>query len=242
MKEKVPLKKELIEGLSYILLPGKSLRANSDHPQAYRVYQYWKEFWGGFYQSVKSEEQLRADEFMRQDVVAALLQGDRVVGLHTYCFFDLESASTRDHSYFGLYTDLDFHQLKKQGFRKLMTMEFLTTHSDWRKSLIGLSLAEVLVGCGIKVLQAAELDASITIARKDYKVPDFAERVGFRTLRAGLVRHNCPCELMVCPAQNPEQTMTSETSHYVDYFWKRRQDFTELTTPHQERSNGRRAA
>jgi hypothetical protein len=229
MADKIELKRDLIEGLSYVLFPGKVLGPMSQSSLYEKAFIYWRDFWSEFYASNHSGEPFRADEFFRQDLVAALYDGDEVVAVHTYCLFDLSYRPSREHSYFALYNDLDLQNLKRLGLTEVMTMEFMAMNPKWRKSAIGISLAEILVACGVKILQSLHLDASITIARQDYKVPDFAKRVGFKTLRGGLERHNCPCELMYCPNEGLEQSLSADVAHYVDYFWNRRQDLSGRT-------------
>ncbi len=230
MKPVVPVQSDKIDNLSYILFPAKALGTFPQQKLYQYAYAYWRDFWREFYSSQESPEGFRTDEFYRQNMVAGLFQGDEVVAVHTYTFFDLRYTATQEHSYFSLYSELDLQRLKTLGLNQVMTMEFMAMNPAFRKSVVGISLAEVMVACGVHILRAAGLDASITIAREDYKVPEFARRVGFKTLRAGLSRHHCPCELMYLPLNDLVQNLSPEVQHYVQYFWDRRVDTSGLTT------------
>jgi hypothetical protein len=215
--------------LEYVLMPGRIEAGHPDLERHNRLYEFWKAIWGDFYRQAHSEETLKADDFVRADVAAGLFHEDRPVGVHLYTFFNLGSSAALDHTYWKSYSELDIAKLRRRDVRQVMTMEFFAMSPEWRKGLVGISLAEVLVGCGLKVFESSGAEAVATIARKDVKVPDIGVRYGFETLSADLERHNHPVDLIAMFRGKVKEHPSADVRDYVDRYWRRRQDSTGLT-------------
>jgi hypothetical protein len=220
-----------VSALKYTLVPGAcDYRATDSICDVYnRVYEFWKDFWTGVLRDNRSPETLNCDAFQRPLITAILHNEKEIAALHMYSAFDLRQLSHRDHSYFRMSYPQEFvDNLRAQGHRSLLTMEFLTVSPNWRKSRLGFSLADVIMSLGIKIFQQLEMDCFVTLARGDVKVPQLLKRINFETHGEVLERHNTPCEAMMLPASRIVSHPDPVIADLVEHFWKSREDFSDL--------------
>lgn len=223
-------KQELLQGLEYVIFSGRGT-GNPENPERQnQAYLYWKRFWSDFYEKAGQSGSFSGENFYRQDFVTALFAGDQVVGLHLYSLFRIDELASREHRYFKSFPEGFIDSLKEMGVRRVMSLEYLTVDPGWRKSECGLSLAEVLIGCGTRFFRTQEIQALIAPARADgTKVAEKTYRYGFDCFQSGLQMLGCPIDIIVGFRDKIHHHPSSEVMGQVERLWSRRQDYTGRT-------------
>jgi hypothetical protein len=217
-----------IEDLEYVIIPGKGF-LDSDAKIHDQAYLYWKSFWSDVYAQAGSPESFCPDDFLRQDLITMLKRGDEVIALHLYSTFYINQIAPHDHRYFKFYPPSFFEFMRQKGANHVISFEFLTVDPGWRKSICGVSLAEVLASCGIHCMKALGADAAIAPARSDNKVNEMAYRIGFDCFQADVVKRNFKVDLIVCFSERGRSHPDSEIKRLADHFWENRKDLSGLT-------------
>lgn len=216
-----------INNLQFTIMPGCSYFLGSSElcDVHNRAYVFWKNFWINVLEMNNSNESLNLDSFYRPYITTLLHNEDEIAGMHMYSAFDLRQISHKEHSYFQLsYPNEFLTSLYESGVESLLTMEFLTVSPNWRKSLIGFSLAEVIMSLGIKIFQSLDIDCFITLARADVKVPDLLRKINFTRYGEMLQRHNTPCEAMLLNRKDVISHPDARIDNLVNKFWNERED------------------
>ena len=223
--------KDLLQNVQYIILPGQ-LPPGSPWTQLHnRVYRYWVEFWHKVFLSNKVEERVDFKAaFFRMSAIPVLMHQEQIVGLHMYCFFNIEQDSNSDHDYFQSERGSKFIEiLKSRNVSQVMSMEFLTIDPAWRKRSVGVSLGAILGSLGSRIQRSTGVGASTTIARKDLGVDALARDFGFENVTEGLSMFNTPVVFQCLFSDRIGELSDPESKNYVDRFWSNRIDTTNLT-------------
>jgi hypothetical protein len=224
-----------LDSCKYMVLPGKPA-PNFNGVAIYNsAYDYWKTFWKDVYSQVGEKGDLNTDDFLRQDFIGVLMHDEEIVGMHLYNLFDLSMRAHMDQRFMSKgFGELYFRQLKNKKVKTAMSLEYLTVDPLWRKSVIGISVAEILIGLALKIQKSLDIDAGIGKSRADVKVTQMVERFGAKVLGNKILIHNITTDLIVFfkneITPHPDKTI----NQYVDKFWKYRTDLTARIpkTPH----------
>jgi len=213
--------KSLLNDFRYIVLPGKC-STDSPYINLYnKAYLYWKIFWTEVF---ADKVFVPADNFLRQDFIPVILHKDKIVAIHLYTIFTIFSLSVRDHSYFDVYPASFFQNLEKNHVKTVMSIEYLTANPAWRKSIIGISLAEVMIGASLKYLDYLNMKAAIASTRNDRKVKQMCYNFGFDCFQAGLLFHGYEIVLVVGYRGKVTPHPNNEIEKIISYFWNNKID------------------
>jgi hypothetical protein len=212
-----------IKKLEYVLLSGSEASGDLSrkHDQAYQL---WKKNWQDTFAELKTEAKLKADDFTRQRVISALFSGETAVGLLLHTHFNLDLAAVRDHTYLATYPAHIIEELRAQGCSEVLSMEYLTLHENWRKHLVGVSMAEVILGLGAKVLEASNFSSMIVVTRNAKRVNQILYGYGARCLVPNLTKHNVSVDLVSLDHGKTHPGKDEEVNQLIEHFWRRRQD------------------
>jgi hypothetical protein len=92
-------------------------------------------------------------------------------------------------------------------------MEFLTVHNDFRKSIIGFSLGEVLIQLSFQLMAEFNSDMTIGVAVKAAGVEKLAMNVGASLIGTDVKRGNLYCNLV---AAAKTDVLSQHPEPYVD--------------------------
>jgi hypothetical protein len=120
--------------------------------------------------------------------------------------------------------------MKFKKSKRAISFEFLTVDPAWRKQDIGISLGEVLIGCGLKWLVTQNGDAAIAPARTDNKVNRMAYTVGSQCFQSGIVKRNFRVDLVTVFRDEIKDNPNPEVQRRVEEYWKNRIDLTQVNT------------
>lgn len=185
--------------LSYVLIPGRSNEIHSLELGGLeihnRAFEFWRQHWDKVFGELDGSSTVASD-FSRHDYVACLISQDKVVALHLYSVFRLDSLADRAHPYFAASFEVEFLQeLWRRGCRKVMSMEYLTVSPDLRLSnpnrTMNTSFGHIVMGLGTHVQRLLAADAAIGPCRCDLKVDRLAKEYGAFTGNQRIM-HNVP--------------------------------------------------
>jgi hypothetical protein len=221
--------RQVLDEISYIILPGK-LPVDSPliemHNQAY---DYWCQFWGKVFEDNGVDPSLRyKDEFCRKELVCLLLHEGKIVGMHLCEFLNLNQSAFREHEYFSHHKgDTFLETLDRKRINHAMIMTYLTIDPEWRKKKVGVSLASVLMSLATKLQCAAGAEVNLGRAREDVGVDSILTDLGGVVLQDRLPMHNTPISIICIYSDKVKELSDSTARHFVEKFWTKRTDYSE---------------
>jgi hypothetical protein len=215
----------LAHSLEYHLVPGNLGIADPSNADLYnRAFAFWKGFWSEVFRTNGTSDQPNPDDFLRQHYLGIFEHRGQPVAMHAHSIFDLRQLAAREHSYLsGYFTEGFFEALVSRGASRVLSTESYSVAPEWRAPKLGVSLAAVMVGLGLKLAQSEGVDASIAVARSDNGGAQMGRSQGWITLDSGLRAHNTPVELMACFPDLMHPHSDDRVAKLVEYFWKKRE-------------------
>ncbi len=224
----------------YYLLPSANPPAHLAQVHN-RVYKFWMEIWTGVLQGLNADPGHLADDFLRQDFIAAICSGTDVVAVHLYSIFSLDTLAARGHRYMtDHYPEVFFQRLSELGVRTVMSLEYLTVNPGYRKQPGKVHIGAVTGALGLRVMNQYGVDAVIAPARRDHKIHEMAYAQGGDCVVPEVSVHNVSCDLIairrekiICP--------DPQVAELRDDLWKNRVHFTATEAVRSLRETGVRA-
>lgn len=216
--------------LSYHLIPGRSSDLSSINSLELhnRAFGFWREQWDQVLTSLDGTK-TEAGDFTRQDVIAAICDEEQILALHLYSLFRLDSAADQNHHYFNSSFEPAFiARMRDEGFKKVMSMEYLTVSPEVRRSSAlretKLSLAHVIMGLGTHMQRALGADAAIGPCRCDVKVDKLAQEFG-AFVGEQREMHNVQVVSAAIPSQGIVSCNRLPERREIDRLWRERTDY-----------------
>lgn len=185
-----------------------------------QTYHFWKQLWVNECASVNKFNEIFADDFFRADLIAVIYSPDQIVGCHLYTYFDLSNPYAREHTYFaGLYNHIS-KILETENIKEVISLEYLSINPNWRKSITGYALADVLIKLSQNVVRHFKFDAGIGTARLLTKVDKKTSNLGFTETDVVVDRHGFECKFMYYKSES-ELPKSSDTNVEIlaSYLW-----------------------
>lgn len=214
-----------IRRMSYVLLPGSGAEGAADRHNL--AYQLWKDSWQKTYSDLKTAAKLKADDFTRQNIVSVLYDGNEAVALMLHSHYNLDLEAIRDHSYFSSYPAEIVNRLRAEGHSNVLSFEYLTLSSKWRKTVVDAPVAKILSGLSVKIVEALGISA-IAVTRVDRGVNQIFSEFGARLLVPNLTMHNVAVDLMKLDCHDIQPGPDAEVTELVELLWHRRNDLAGL--------------
>ncbi len=189
-----------------------------------RVYKLWYKEWQKVFSSDSRNFKPSADDFLRQDLMAVILDSNNVVGFHFYSYFNLRRVETVNHSYFDQIEKSSFEKLKVKNMNIVMSMEYLTVLPDYRKKESHFPWGEILISLGTRVLNSSHADVAFGTPRSDVKVNKMAEKLGCETLQAAVSKYDYKCEVMIFPRDRESVHPDKLIQNQISSLWENRMD------------------
>ncbi len=215
-----------IKNLQYYVLPGNHNYLKNHYNIYDQAYSFWKKFWLDIYTQAGTPESFLPDDFYRQNYLGVLFHKSTFVGSLFSSVFLINSPSTVDHRYFKFYPKEFLEMLKQKNINTLFTVEFLTLNPDYRKSKIGISLSETIIGLSLETFKSNFYDSVIGTARTDVKVNDSCYKFGFECLVPKVERRNFSVDLIAANQKNLSKHPDTNIKKLIDTLWNNRIDST----------------
>lgn len=204
----------------YHLLSAGNIYQRDELPLRNKAYQAWYKLWDQVYKEAGSEFSVSSDEFIRQDIVCVILLKGEVAGVHLYSFFDLDSQADCATKYFKFFSQNYLDTLKSRNVKTLMSMEYLTVPTAFRKSIVGVPLGSTLLQLGTHVFAECDTDCIVAPARNDVKVNEMCYDVGFSCIEKNTVQRNFICDLIACYKGDEKLSDNPLVRELCQYLWQ----------------------
>jgi hypothetical protein len=188
------------------------------------VYSAWKRGWATTYRELQSEAEPQSNEFLRQSFMAAIVCEAEVVGCHLYSFWDLHSRIHLENPYFADYPESVLEAFRSRGASDVMTMEYLYVSPQWRKSLTGISYAEILLSLALRILSQVDAAAAIGIARNDRKMNSVIYRKGAECMATDLIMHHVDVDIISVFQGAAIEDLIGQENDIFERLWAERID------------------
>lgn len=115
-----------------------------------------------------------------------------------------------------------------------MSIESLTVDSNWRKSKIGISLGEVLIGSSLRYESVLNIDANIAPTRNDRGVNKLCYNFGFSCFKSNLDYKGFEIDLVAGFKNKVRLSSDPMVNRFIDHLWASRVDLTNETASNPE--------
>lgn len=191
------------------ILPGKISGDASAVDSYNEAYQFWKRFWTDeMAKSGGDHRYVDADDFLRQNEILVVTEGDQIISMVMSTVYDLSIPSERDSKYFS---KVDAPVIKKimDSGSVISTIEFLAVNPDWRGAKPGAPMSAVMIGLALQRGAALGAHACVGMPRVDNRVNVTAQGFGAHAL-GRVVKVNIECEIV---AFYPDKITTHPNPH-----------------------------
>jgi hypothetical protein len=219
--EKIP---DLL-GYRLFILPGRC-PAEFGHVAFHNeVYEFWKAFWSNVFKENGSASSPDANTFYRQDFVAVIMKGEKIVGTVFFTENNLASDVISEISYFSRPHVSEFaQQMRKSKVYTLSTLEMLTVAPEFRKRLAGISFGTVLIGLVMEAFKASEAAVVFGPVRTDNGADKLLFDFGWKLVSEGYSMHGTPVALSALFRADLKPSENALHQKLIDHLWRHRTD------------------
>ena len=174
-----------LNALRVVYLPGS-------HPEASRVadyrkaYEMWCQVWTQFFRDLPEARDLFADQFTRQEEIAALFHGEQCIGMSFFRWVDFNLVDQTRDSYFKLWGKADLESLLREG-SMICVPSFLTVSPDFRRDRCNFDVRRLVLGLVTKRFEASTGDAMPVVTRNAKGVNEVFYSMGAQPIRKDVV-------------------------------------------------------
>ncbi len=216
----------LASSLRYALVPGRF--APDGALELYQaLFEFWHQNWSQVYKDLGTNKRPCADDFLRQDWIAALLHEQEVVAIHNYHHYDLRCPCHLKASYLEQnFTPFFWSQVKAKGLSQVMSMEALFVSPAWRKAHTGVSLAGVIIALGQRLfILQSPAQALVAPARKDNPTSALAQAMGFEIIQADHPLNNVKVDLLLGQREGLKPPPCNKVSQLTESLWAKKESY-----------------
>lgn len=233
--EKCEYSQGALPTLKCSILPGR-FRYNQTVPELHNTfYSYWKNTWQEFFMKMGcAPESLNLENFLRHSFQIVLHTDSSICGSLLVSTFKCGSKTTLDHPVIKPFPTFVHEIIKSNSHSNCFIGEYLSVHPEFRKSILGLSLADILVGLYNQLF--LELGGAISLAAtvRQAKVDEIAKNFGYQELGSYL-KIGVDCIMLYNLPAGVRQHPNPEIARWTSHFWNTKTDYTE--TFEQKKSN-----
>ena len=218
--------RSVLDGIQCFVLPGRC-PLNFRHVEFYaKTYAFWKGVYTDLYQKSGRPESLCTDSYYRQDHVFSLVHQQDVIGCILCSYHNTQVPTPFDLNYFADLSDEMMGAVRKALAGKLMLMESLTVHPDWRRSSKGLPVADLLLGLAMRAFLASHCDVLVGTPRVDVKMHTKCSMFGGRCL-GDIQKSGFSCQSFLFLSTEDHKHPSPDVQGFIDRLWDSRTKTTE---------------
>lgn len=110
---------------TYHVFSPKAWLEKSQPTEVQRAFETWLKVWTDTYKGRDFE--VKAEEFIRHDLICAVMAGDEAAAVHCYSFFVLSSKPDVSTRYFQFFSPTFVTKMKQRDIHTVMSMEYEPT-------------------------------------------------------------------------------------------------------------------
>jgi hypothetical protein len=217
-----------VRTLSCSILSGKNVNGGPIPPVFNPAYLYWKNMWSAFFARAGSPpDALKIDNFVRADFIIVIHDGPVIAGMVLASVFHGQALSTFDHPSVAPFPAHIHDKLRNWQGGRALTGEYLSVDPAYKKSVLGISLAEIMCGLLHKILHARGIDMLLASTVRAAHVADIGVLFGYQEV-GSFLKLGVDCVLMFNTTQNIQRHPNAEMLAAVEHFWATKADYTNL--------------
>lgn len=218
----------LLYNLQCFTMPSKLRHGDTETAFIYdRAYDLWRSSTREMLEQLQLTDRLNqfvSDDFLLFDHLVALFYGKHPVAILMYELIDLHRQAFLEQHYLSLYPPEALQQLRAQG-RILMVMGNFCVHPDWRQSMIGPGVADLLTSLvSIFCYLPSTADNLAVITRNNRKTNELAYRHGGQALVKEHAANNCMTDIIVFPRDKVHFSPLPGLAALAKFLWQHRID------------------
>lgn len=205
---------------TYHVFSPKAWREKNQPKQMQQAFETWLKVWTDTYKGRDFE--VKAEEFIRHDLICAVMANGEAAAVHCYSFFDIDSKPDISTKYFQFFSPEFVNQMKAKNIHTVMSMEYLTVNEKYRSSVIGFSLGRALIQLGVRLFENSPGHAIVAPARKDVKVHEMAYDCGFTCIEPDVIQRGFACDMIAYFKGDHKNVSDPFLSRICDRLWDNR--------------------
>lgn len=144
-----------------------------------KIYNCWNDIWSTAYAEAKqqSDEDLRSDNFTRQDFTAALFYEDECAAIILFRYVDTDIATTYKDSFFEHWSEIHRKAVSRMG-KKLLVCGNMGVAEKFRNKSLGFSVRDLMIGVVTEIALQTNADVTLSTPRRDKNVQGAAYKWG----------------------------------------------------------------
>jgi hypothetical protein len=182
------------ECFSYQLLAPRA-SSGADHARWDDVYACWHTVWGQTLRELDGANRIFSDDFTRQHELGCLFYSGRCIGMTAWRWVDLSLRAEREDSYFRVWPRAVLESVFTSG-KSVCVGSNLTVLPEWRGTLDGYSIKELLMVLAVRRFLASDADVMVGTMRNDRGMNGLVYRLGARPLLQGVAHHGVAVDLV----------------------------------------------
>lgn len=211
--------------LKYHIFPAKRLGRCEYSLIHDQTFEFWIKIWTEAFSHAQPNHGWE-DAFQKQDLITSITFHDKVIGAHLYTFYDITASSTKKSECFSFISEETQRTLLKDGFKDLMSMEYLSVDQTVRKNSLEVGFGKVLVALGGRLAEDKNLDGAIGTPVRGNKVDAMAENIGGYNVQSNFKKFGFDCDLVLMPSKPCAPSTDLKARKVVDYLWETRTDYS----------------
>lgn len=219
-----------LNDLRYVVIPSKLTRDKSFLDVYNKIYAFWESRWNETFTASGSPKGYWRDHFLRQDVVGAILNGDKVIAccLATRC--NLNSNSVRSSEYFQYVSEVTYAKMKRDGIDYLTSIEYLCVCPSVQMNSQQISVGKLLMVLKSHLAESFGTDAMIGMPIRTTKVDKMLENIGGVAIQPDIDKYGYKLTTMLMSMRPRVTSKDSNLAAIAQQLWNKRQDYSGLTT------------
>jgi hypothetical protein len=219
-----------LQQLSCTFLPGK-FTSNETVPDLYNAsYAYWKKTWTDFFIKAGSgPDALNIENFMRHSIIINIHHQNNIAGSLLATLFNVSALTTYDHPCVKPFPNTVLDKLKSNGSGLCITGEYLSVHPEFRKDLVGLSLADVMVGLLMKIFVHQNIKMALAATVRAAKVDAICKNYGYAEV-GSYIKIGVDCVTLFNTQESYKDHPDAQVMEMVNRYWNTRNDLTGITS------------
>ena len=209
-----------MKNFTYHVFSPKAWLEKSQPAEVQKAFETWLKVWTDTYKGRDFE--VKAEEFIRHDLICAVMADGEAAAVHCYSFFDLSSKPDVSTKYFQFFSPTFVEKMKQRDIHTVMSMEYLTVNEKYRSSVIGFSLGRALIQLGVRLFENSPGHAIVAPARKDVKVHEMAYDCGFTCIEPDVIQRGFTCDMIAYFKGDHKNVSDPFLSRICDRLWDNR--------------------
>lgn len=212
--------------LSCTILKGRMNEAAPLPPLYNQAYGYWKKTWAHFFAEAGSgPDALKLENFTRSEFIIVIHQGEQIAGMLLSTLFHAQALTTYEHSCVSPFPEVALGRLRSLPGGRALTGEYLSVNPEFKKSLLGLSLADTLIGILMCILRQTQTDMALAATVRAAKVAEICKAYGYEEVGSYL-KIGVDCVMLYNTLETVREHPSPEVRALVKRLWSSKVDHT----------------